>query len=75
MYLWGTEWTGKVSELEFRIKIKYEGFNVVGALLEIPEDLVAAGLIMEDLDDAFALDVLATWRGVLQYLLCLIQVH
>lgn len=44
----------ELAEFEFRIKIKYEGLDVVGAFFKIPENLVAAGLIMQYLDYAFA---------------------
>ena len=36
----------ELAEFEFRIKIKDEGLDVVGAFFKIPENLVATGLIM-----------------------------
>jgi hypothetical protein len=53
------------TEFEFRIKIKDEGLDVVGALLKVPENLVATGLVVEHLDNSFAFNVLATGSRIL----------
>ena len=48
------------------LEVVDEGFQVIGALLQIPAFLVTARLIMKDTNDEIAVDVLAAAGSVLE---------
>jgi hypothetical protein len=52
-----------------------DGFEVVRRLVELPDPLVDARLIVQSDYDQSAIDRSPTPSGILQYVFCLVQVH
>jgi len=56
-----------MSIVKLRIKIKYQGLNVVGTLFKIPQGLIAGGLIMQNFHNIPPLDIFPATGRILQY--------
>lgn len=69
------DWVWEFAKFEFRIKIKDEGLDVVGALFQVPKNLITARLVVQYLNNPLAFNILATGSRILKYLLSLIEVE
>jgi hypothetical protein len=56
------------------VEVEDEGLEVLGAFIELPDLLVAAGDVVEDVDDDVLVDGFAAAGRVFQYLFCLVEV-
>lgn len=74
MDFWGVGWM-KIAEFQFWIKIKDQGFNVVGAFLKVPEYLIATRLVVEHFDNTSPFNIFTTGGGILQDLFCFVKVQ
>ena len=65
----------RLGAIQVSVDIIYDGFQVVGRLLELPQFLVDAGLVVQSGDYHRAVDGLSAAGRVLQDLLILIEVN